>query len=267
MAGQHPGPQRRAVTLLLLLWLAGPGLTAASEQQGLAIAREADRRDTGFGDSASTLQMTLRNKRGEETVRRLRSRTLEQPDDGNKNLIIFDDPKDVRGTALLSFSHKHRPADQWLYLPALKRVKRIASSNQSGPFMGSEFAYEDLSSQEVEKYDYRLLGTETFEDREHFVLERTPRDPKSGYTRQVVWLDQQHYRIWKVDYYDRKSSLLKTLTAGEYQQYLGKYWRPGLMRMVNHQTGKMTTLRWSDYAFNNGFTDRDFSRNSLAKAR
>ena len=190
---------RAAVGLVLLSLAAAPQAQDAAVA-GLSIAYEADRRDQGFGDSASTLIMTLRNKRGQEISRRLRSRTLEQIDDGNKSLIIFDEPKDVRGTAFLSFTHKAGPNDQWLYLPALKRVKRIASSNQSGPFMGSEFAYEDMSSQEVEKYDYLLLGDERMDGRDHFVLQRTPKDRKSGYTRQVVWLDKAEYRVWKVDY-------------------------------------------------------------------
>jgi outer membrane lipoprotein-sorting protein len=252
---------------LLMLWLGGMAFATTPQEQGLAVVMEADRRGQGFRDTASTMQMTLRNKRGEQTIRRLRSRTLEQADDGDRSLIIFDDPRDIRGTALLTFTHKQGPDDQWLYLPALKRVKRIASSNRSGPFVGSEFAYEDLGSQEVEKYDYRLVGEEMFDDRAHFVIERRPRDSKSGYTRHVIWVDQEEYRTFKVDYYDRKGSLLKTLNAGEYQQYLGRYWRPGRMEMVNHQTGKSTTLIWSDYTFRNGFTERDFSRSSLADTR
>lgn len=235
--------------------------------RGLEIAVEADRRDQGFGDTSSTLQMILRNRHGNETTRKIRSRTLEVPDDGDKSLIIFDDPADVKGTAFLSFSHKSGDDDQWLYLPALKRVKRISSSNKSGPFMGSEFAYEDLSSQEVEKYTYRYLRDETLDDRDHFVLERVPVDERSGYRRQVVWIDQAEYRVWKVEYYDRKDALLKTLTFSDFEQFLDKYWRAGRLEMVNHQTGKSTTLIIDDYVFGNGFKDADFNRNSLAKAR
>ena len=147
--------------------------------RGLEIAVEADRRDTGFGDFQANIAMILRNKHGESSERRMRVRTLEQESDGDKSLIIFENPGDVKGTAFLSFTHKTGSDDQWLYLPALKRVKRIASSNKSGPFMGSEFAYEDISSQEVEKYTYRYIDEETFDERNHFVVERDPVDPKS----------------------------------------------------------------------------------------
>jgi outer membrane lipoprotein-sorting protein len=243
------------------------------EQKGLAIAREADLRDQGFADSTATMQMTLRNRHGEESLRQMRTKTLEQMDDGDKSLIVFDQPRDVKGTALLTYTHQAGSDDQWLYLPALKRVKRIASSNKSGPFMGSEFAYEDLSSQEVEKYTYKYIRDETFDgDEEHagktvFVIERFPVDEKSGYTRQLVWMDQDEYRVLRVEFYDRKDSLLKTLTMHEYGQYVDRHWRAGRLEMVNHQTGKSTTLTFSDYVFGNGFADRDFDRNNLRTAR
>jgi len=236
---------------------------AAAAARGLAIAQEADRRDQGFKDSVVTLRMTLRNRQGDSSVRELRTRALEVSGDGDKSLITFDTPADVKGTALLSFTHKSGPDDQWLFLPALKRVKRIASDNKAGPFMGSEFAYEDLSSQEVEKYDYQHLRDETVDGQPMFVIERYPVDPKSGYTRQLVWLDQAEYRVHRVEYYDRKASLLKTLTAKRFQQYLGKHWRAAELTMVNHQTGKSTVLEFRDYAFATGLKDRDFDQTAL----
>ena len=211
--------------------------------------------------------MTLRNRRGGESIRRIRNRTLEVIGDGDKTLVIFDEPADVKGTAFLSYTHALKPDDQWLYLPALKRVKRISSANKSGPFMGSEFAYEDIGSQEVEKYTYKYLRDEILDGQDCFVIERYPRYKHSGYTRQVVWYDQSHYRVLKIDFYDRKDKLLKTLTFKGYQQYLDHYWRADVMEMVNHQTGKSTTLAWQHYRFRTGLTERDFDRNSLKRAR
>lgn len=254
--------------LLVLLSLSFSALAQTPEEQGLEIAIEADRRDTGFHDSTASLKMLLRNRQGDESTRYIRVRTLEQLDDGDKSLTIFDEPADVKGTAFLSFTHKTGPDDQWLYLPALKRVKRISSSNKSGPFMGSEFAYEDLSSQEIEKYTYKYLRDEACGDGvECFVLERYPVDKNSGYTRQVVWIDKQEYRPHQVVFYDRKNAKLKTLTYSDYQQYLDKYWRAGTMHMENHQTGKSTLLTWSDYRFQTGLSDRDFNRNTLDRVR
>ena len=133
--------------------------------------------------------------------------------------------------------------------------------------MGSEFAYEDLASQEVEKYTYRYLRDESLAGRPMFVVERTPVDERSGYTRHIVWFDQAEYRPEKVEYYDRKDELLKTLTYRGYQQYLDQYWRAAEMFMENHQTGKSTALVWGAYTLAAGLSERDFDRNSLQRAR
>lgn len=250
---------------LLLLPLFATAETA--EEKGLAIAIEADRRDSGWQDQTATLKMVLRNRNGDESVRELHNKTLEVEGDGDKTLIVFDRPRDVKGTAFLSHTHALKPDDQWLYLPALKRVKRISSSNKSGPFMGSEFAYEDISSQEVEKYDYKFIRDDVVEGRPAFVIERYPRYRNSGYTRQVVWVDREMYMPVKIEFYDRKNSLLKTLIYHGYRQYLDRYWRPDRMEMVNHQTGKSTTLTWSNYKFRNGFTRRDFDKKGLKRAK
>jgi hypothetical protein len=241
--------------------------TQPEEERGLAIAREADRRDAGFGDTTAELAMHLRNRHGEESLRQLRIRILETPADGDKSLVIFDQPGDVKGTALLNFSHKAGPDDQWLFLPSLKRVKRIASDNKSGPFMGSEFAYEDLTSQEVEKYTYKYVRDEAIDGMPCHVIERVPVDPKSGYSRQIVWIDRLEFRAIKVDFFDRKAELMKTLTFRAYRQYAGRYWRAGEMRMVNHVTGKETLLVFRNYRFGNRLTDRDFDRASLERVR
>lgn len=251
----------------LIMCLAGQAWAESPEEKGLAIAMEDDRRDNGFEDYQANLEMILKNRHGETSVRYIHTKNLEVEGDGDKSLVVFDKPRDVKGTALLNFSHKTGVDDQWLFLPALKRVKRISSANKSGSFMGSEFAYEDVTSNEVEKYTYKWLRDETLEGQESFVIERYPAYKNSGYTRQVVWIDKQHYRLLKIDFYDRKNSLLKTQTFRGYHQFLGRFWYPDEMFMENHQTGKTTLLKWSDYKFKNGFEDRDFNKNSLKRAR
>lgn len=133
--------------------------------------------------------------------------------------------------------------------------------------MGSEFAYEDLSSQEVEKYTYKYLKDDTFNGESTQVVERDPVDTKSGYTRQIVWYNpSKGYRLEKIEFYDRKNALLKTLTYDDYKQYLGKHWRASKMTMTNHQSGKSTELLFNDYQFDAGLTDADFTQNSLRRS-
>ena len=256
--------------LVLLVCLAAPprAESATPEETGLKIATEASAQDDGFGNFAARQVMVLRNKQGQESRRQLHIKVLEVASDGDKSLFVFDEPRDVKGTALLIHGHKQEADDQWLYLPALKRVKRISSSNRSGSFMGSEFAYEDLSPPEVEKFTYRYLRDEPCGDLTCTVSERVPVDKKaSGYLRQLVWRDKDELRTWKVEYYDRKDAHLKTLTIGNYTQHLDKYWRAGEMTMVNHLTGKSTVLTWADYQFRTKLKERDFSKTGLKRAR
>ena len=178
--------------LILLACRSRPVVAApddvAAEEAGIEIAREVRARKLGFGNFTARQVMLLRNKRGQESQRQLRVRVLEVEGDGDRSMFVFDQPRDVEGTAFLIYSHKEDADEQWLYLPALKRVKRISSSNRSGSFMGSEFAYEDMSAQEVEKFTYRYLRAEPCGETPALtctVSERFPADPKSGYSPSV----------------------------------------------------------------------------------
>jgi len=256
----------KKIILATLLVLPGLVLGQTPEEKGLAIAVEADKRGEGYIDSQVDLKMILINAKGQESVRDMRVKSLES-EQGDKSLMVFDTPKDQKGVAMLTFTHKTEPDDQWLYLPALKRVKKISSRNKSGPFVGSEFAFEDISSQEVEKYNYRYLKDEMVDGVDCFVVERDPIDKYSGYTKQVAWIDKQEYRAIKIDFYDRKKSLLKTLENKDYKLYLEKFWRPSLSLMTNHQTGKKTKLVYQDYRFKTGLDDKEFSKNSLKRVK
>ena len=252
------------VNVAIVLILLSPVVYAETpEERGYAIAKETDKRDTGFVDSSNDSILTLRNAQGEESVRELTIKTFEIPGDGDKDLGIFHKPADVKGTAVLTFSHGLRQDDQWLFLPELKRIKRISSSNKSGPFMGSEFAFEDIASWEIDKYKYRYLRDEVLEGNECFVVENTPVYEYSGYSKRIEWVDQTIYQPQKIEFYDRKNTLLKTLTFHDYRQYLDRYWRAGRLEMVNHQNGKSTTLARSNYKFKNGFKESDFAESAL----
>ncbi len=250
-----------------LLPVSLPAGAESAEEAGLRIATEARDRDEGFGNFTARQTMVLRNKQGRESRRQLRIKVLEVADDGDKSLFVFDEPRDVKGTALLVHARRQGSDDQWLYLPALKRVKRISSSNRSGSFMGSEFSYEDLGAPEVEKFRYRYLRDEACGELTCTLVEAVPVEKGSGYSRQVVWRDGEAFRTWKIDYYDRKDAHLKTLTVEGYRQYLDRHWRAEKMTMVNHLTGKSTVLTWSDLEFRTELDERDFTQTRLKRAR
>ncbi len=254
----------KKILVLLVLTLSITYTNAQSaEARGLEIAKAAEKADLGFGSSIVDLKMTLKNKNGQTSERSLTTKTLELTEDGDKSLIVFNSPKDVKGTSTLTFTHKIGSDDQWLFLPSIKRVKRISSNNKSGPFVGSEFAYEDLSSQEVEKYTYKFLE----EKGDLLIVEQDPVDPKSGYTRRVITYNKSKgYRIETAEFYDRKNALLKTLTYSDYKLYKNKFWRASKFHMVNHQSNKETILNFNNYNFEANLTDDDFTQAALQRA-
>jgi hypothetical protein len=237
-------------------------------QKGYDISARSDRSDRGFGDSRVDARMVLRNAAGQETARDLSFATLEKSDEtvGDKSLVMFKSPPDVKGTALLSHARILEPDDQWLYLPALKRVKRISSANKSGAFVGSEFAFEDFTITELNKFTYKHIGEETLDGRKMDVVERYPRYEKSGYVKQKAWLDQVDYQARKIEFYDRKGALLKKLALSDYRQY-GTIWRAHKLSMTNFQTRKSTELVFSEFAFKTGLGPGDFEEAVLTRLR
>lgn len=254
---------------LFILFFTSYGYCADDTQRGQLIAQEMDQRDQGWKNCSVTVFMTLGNAHGETSRRELRSYFLEvnETGAGDQGLIVFDSPKDISGTALLSHSIIQGPDKQWLYLPALKRVKRISSSNKSGPFVGSEFSYEDLLPQNIEKFDYKWIKDETVDGLDCFVVERYPVYESSGYSKQVVWIDKVEYRPMKIDFYDRKNSLLKTLIYSNYHNYLDEIWRASTLTMANLQTKKTTLLEFDRYIFRGDLDSGSFSPDRLKRIR
>ncbi len=240
---------------------------SAPEETGTAIAIERKTRDSGWGDSLYNVTMLLRDAQGKEDIRKLRLKTLEVIGDGDKSLTVFDEPRDVKGTAFLSFSHITTSDEQWLYIPALKRVKRIGSRNKSSHFMGSEFTFEDLSSFEVEKFSYKYIRDEAIDGKSYFVIESYPKDENTGYSRLISWINQDNYTPHKVVYYNRHKKLQKTLTFHGYELYLEKYWRAKKLSMVNHINGRSTDLIKNTLKLNTGISSRDFNKSSLSRIR
>lgn len=258
-----------AVVLASTLALADSASAATDKEQGFEIAARSDRTDVGFGASEVELKMVLRNAAGQEATRSLRISTLEKEDEsvGDKSLVLFDTPRDIEGTALLSHAKILDPDDQWLYLPALKRVKRISSSNKSGPFVGSEFAFEDFTAIELNKFNYTLIGVEDCGAQKCDVLEREPRYENSGYTKQIAWVDQTDFQIRKVEFYDRRGDLLKILELSDYRKYDNGVWRAHKLSMSNVQTKKQTDLIYDAYAFDTQLAEGDFVKGRLSRLR
>ena len=259
-----------SVVITLTIW--STSLSAQNnEEKGLEIIKKSIALDNGFIDSTVEGQMVLKDKSGNESVRKFKNLIFEELDDtlGDKSIIVFTEPRDVKGTSLLTHAKiEPQDDDQWLYLPALKRVKRISSSNRTGKFVSSEFSYEDLSTDEPEDYTFRWIEdgpclTET--SLTCHLIEATPKNKKSGYSKRLIYVDTDEFLYQSVKFYNRRGDLEKELHFKGYQKYLDKFWRADILEMTNLQTGKSTVITWKNYQFQTNLSLNDFKPEKLAK--
>ncbi|BAQ75382.1 hypothetical protein POS17_3688 [Pseudomonas sp. Os17] len=237
-----------------------PTLASPEQELGQQYAHRWRDSDLGYQDTSARIRLTLVEKEGARTDRFMRMNSFETASTavGDKVLLTFEAPENIKNSRVLIHS-KIKEGDQvWLYLPALKRVKRVAAADRSGSFSGSEFSYEDIGSMEVGNYDYQWLRDEPCGDAECAVVKQVPLYPYSGYSSIWVWYNKADYRQMKTEYYDRKGSKFKTLTLDGYQLFLGRYWRALNMTMVNHITGRQTILVSSDVQFRTGIGEDAF---------
>jgi hypothetical protein len=239
-----------------------------AEEKGLRIAKESEKRNNGFIGEVSDLEMILIDAYGSKITRKMQGKVLEIADDGDKSLNIFLNPKDVKGTKMLTWSHKNKDDKQWLYLPSLKRVKKISSKNKSSSFMGSEFSYEDLGSQEVEKYSFKFIkdGKSKGGEAVHFI-ERIPKS-KSGYSKQVVQISKDHLNAVYIEYFDRKGELLKVADVQDFKSYKVKgksIYRASMIHMKNVQTKKESIFKWNNRKLGVKLKSNQFSKRAMKK--
>lgn len=256
---------KQFIFALCILMTATPAMALTPEERGLQIAVETDQRDSGFRDYVVDGEMILEDGAGNSARRVFTMNTFEVEDDGDKRVVVFSDPPDLSGMVSLTHSHGLEPDDQWLYLPALRRTKRLAARDKTGSFAGSEFAFEDISTFEVKKYTYRYLRDEVQDNRDCFVLEDIPAYPYSGYSRIVEWVDKEIYQPRLLVYFDRTGRELKELRLSDYRQFEGRYWRPMKSVMRDLRTGAVSTINWSDYRFGTGLDDGDFRSTALRR--
>lgn len=257
--------RRAFVVASLAAWCSST--RGARGMDGSSIFQEAFERESGYGDYTSAVTMILKDRGGGSIVRKMELSNLEVRGDGTRTRVVFENPPDVKGTTVLTAAHEQRDDEQWIYLPAFKRVKQISTANQAAAFMGSEFSYEDVNSINIQpgKFTYRQVREEMLGARTCWVVERMPKYEHSAYRRELVWLDKAEYTIQRVEYFDGEDKPFKTLTMEDYEKYIGRFWRPKQMTMANLQNGKSTILRWERYRFQSGVRAADFNVAGLKK--
>lgn len=228
------------------------------------IAAKAEKAQRNFGDETVESTMSLIAANGSVVTRKTKNFTLERAGNRDHQLIQFLEPADVRGTSLLTHQDPKGDDNQWLYLPELRRVKRISSTGKTGSFMGSEFTYEDIGGNTLEKFKYVKLADENYKGKDCNVLEKTPTYANSGYTKIKMWISKDNSLVLRQDFFDRKNSLLKVMTFDGHQKY-GATWRSQKISVENLQTKKKSVLDFTSRKMKSGlaadlFTERNLQR-------
>lgn len=224
-----------------------------AEAYGLQIALHADAVASGWVDEVMKGTMTLYDADG-DSVRRTFSRMVleepkEAPGSGDKLIIKFLSPAEIKGVSALTHENVGGSDDNWLYLPANKRVRRISGANNTASFQGTEFTYEDLANLDPREFDWRFYEETTLkregeaEATPVFKLEAKPTYSDTGYARLVVYYHTETFRQERVEYYDLAGKHLKTRNSSEWRHTHDRFWRQFMIDMTNHQTGKRTTLK------------------------
>ncbi len=256
-------------TLTCWLCLAGLCLSAdpalASEPDGREIMTLAYNRADGE-DRASTLTMTLINKRGSQRVRKVESWSKDYGQD-RKSIMVFREPADVRGTAYLSWDYEEigRDDDKWLYMPAMKKIRRISGSSRNEYFMGTDFTYDDMGRRSVAKDTHTLLGSETVMDHDCWKVESVPVDPGDLYARRVVWVSKTAHLTLKAEYFD-KDGLVKIYNALEFREQDG-FWTLLRSEMDNISRDHKTIMEIGSIRYDTGLDDDLFQVSSIERGR
>ena len=215
-------------------------------------------------DMRAKVTMRLLSKEGGERVRELiMTRRNVKAGGDQKYFLLFRQPADVRDMTFLVWKYPQRDSDRWLYIPAIKLVKRIAANDKRSSFVGSDFSYEDVSGRAAAEDNHTLLREEKYEGKEVFVVKSVPKDEKSvdfGY--KVSWVDKGSFVLWKEEYYDKRGSLYKVFTAAEVKPIQGF---PTTVKrtMRNVQTGHWTEVTYGEVKYNLGLADSLFMERSL----
>ena len=246
-------------TIILFL-----GLTNAQDLTGLEVIQNVYNRPTG-NDMAGNLIMTIENSRGNQRVREIKQ-FVKSVKSGEKKIMFFLSPADVKNTSFMTWSYdeKGKSDDQWIYLPALKKVKRISSDSKGDYFMGSDFTYDDLGDRHPMDDTHTILRKEVVNGEETIVIESVPKNEEYMYSRTVTWVIKDTWIGLKKEFYDEDDELLKILTV-EGQKSFGNVIILTKVKMDNVQRNQFTIMEFSDVQIDTGIPNNKFTERMMKR--
>jgi outer membrane lipoprotein-sorting protein len=227
---------------------------------GDELAQKIDNRKTPL-DSKVDLIMTLTNKKGKTRYSSLRSIVK---DDGAKQIIWFLSPADDKGVAFLKIEHNYSDDEMRIWLPAFKKVRRISSKKRSDSFMGSDMSYEDMSTRQLDKYTFNIIGQEVYDSTSCYLLESIPKiDIRTEYTKHVTWVDINLFLPLKEESYDKSGEILKQKYFR--YNYINDYHILTEIQVTNIQKNHSTNLKFENIKLDTGVEDNIFQEMYLKR--
>ncbi len=225
-------------------------------QTGMEIMQEKERRHESQSEYSRS-KMTLTDKKGNSRERIMHNWAMKQPDGTSRTLLKFSAPTDIKNVGLLTWEQPgEKEDDQWLSLPATKQVKRITGGSKKNLFMGTDLAYEDMRSENLDVHTYKVIGEESVGGNACWKVEASPSTVKekkeSGYGKRVLWIRQDNYLTAKTDFYNRAGKLIKQATYDMPVQVKGQLWRMRRTQMKRLQTGTTTTTQMTKLKLDEG---------------
>ena len=248
-----------------LLSFAALVCSAAPAQSGYDIMKKADEVPSAKTSSYKAT-MTLTDKKGKNRVREVTMKTKDYGD-VEKSLIVFTTPKDVAGVSYLTFDYdaSNKDSDSWLYMPAMKKIRRISGTSKGDDFMGTDFTYEDVGGdRELEDYTYTLLAEENAEGAACYKIECKAKDKNVKNPRYIVWIRKDNFIMTKADFYDKQDMLQRQLVCSGIEMVNG-FWTTKKMTVKNVQTGHSTVLEIKDIEYGLPLQDSIFTQAALER--
>ena len=255
---------QKLLFVIILFRLSTTGFS--QELTGLQIMQKFEEQDK-TKDTEAKIKMILVNKKGNERERELIIWSNTDKENKYKQLIKILSPSDIAGTGFLTVESIKNDEDNWLYLPALRKTRRIVGSDKTGYFIGSDFTYEDLSSEDLIDFKYKYLEDKTINGITTWKVEAIAKSKsklrETGYSKRVVWIDKKTHLVVKVSFYDKEGTNVKLLTTGDIRTTSSGKFRPFSITMENLEKGSKTILKFSYIKINEGIADETFSIRKL----
>jgi len=262
--------KNKIIVITICLFLMLPSISFSKETAKQIVDKSIQTNKLSGSEAVAT--MIIYDDKGRKRVRKTKQATkLFDNGKTEKKIIKFISPADVKGTGLLTYDYEIKDDDMWLFMPALRKTRRIVSSEKAKSFMGSEFSYADITPPNLDDFKYKLLKEEKIFDEQCWVIQQTPinqdKEDEYGFSKKIVYISKNSNVIRKAVLYDYDNEIFKVLTTKNIKllDKKNKKYRASYLEMNNKQNGRKSILKIDKIQFNPKVKDKYFTTEYLER--